>query len=261
MSGWIVSHVPAGVLLIGMIVVIAGGAVLVQMFLRHRFPALAGDEHNDVTKFTYGFIGFVYAFFIGFVVSAMWGDINTADANARAEGAAAMQMASDAAVFDQQDSDRITRSLQDYARAAIAEWPDAENGRTPEADAALARLRTAYDQVNATTDSQKSALATSRANLDKVGQARTVRIFTAEEDAGPPWPLWAVIFLTSAMVLGTAVIYGVERAHLHYPMVLVVGTIVATNLFLVLELAHPFLGDIATSPDPLQQVVAVMSRG
>ena len=66
-----------------------------RAFVRRRYPALTGDEHNDVTKFTYGFIGFVYAFFIGFVVSSMWGQINTADANAHAEGAAAVQMAKD----------------------------------------------------------------------------------------------------------------------------------------------------------------------
>ncbi len=260
MSGWIVTHIPAGVVLVGLLVLVGGGAVLIQMFIRRRFPVLTGEEHNDVTKFTYGFIGFVYAFFIGFVVSAMWGQINTADGNARAEGAAAVQMASDATVFAPGDRERIRQSLREYAQAAIAEWPQAENGRSPEADAALARVRAAYDQVQAPTDSQKAALATSRANLDKIGQARTVRVFTAQEDAGPPWPLWAVIFLTSAMVLGTVIVYGVERPVLHYPMVAIVGAIVATNLFLILELAHPYLGEIATSPDPMQQVVAVLSQ-
>jgi hypothetical protein len=34
---------------------------------------LRGEAHNDVTKFAFGVVGFVFAFFIGFVVSAMWG--------------------------------------------------------------------------------------------------------------------------------------------------------------------------------------------
>jgi len=99
MSWWIVNYIPSWVLLIGLIVLIAGGAALVQRYVRRRFPLLTGDAHNDATKFTYGFIGFVYAFFIGFVVSSMWGQNNTADGNARAEGAAAVQMARDAVVF------------------------------------------------------------------------------------------------------------------------------------------------------------------
>ncbi|UNB55496.1 DUF4239 domain-containing protein [Mycolicibacterium sp. YH-1] len=260
MSRWIVTHIPAGLLLVGLIVVVAGGAMLAQMYLRRRFPVLTQDGHNDVTKFTYGFIGFVYAFFIGFVVSSMWGQVSTADLNARAEGAAAAQMARDSVVFDTADRDRLRQSLLDYERAAVDEWTRAGEVRSREADNALARLYAAYGQVKATTDTRQKMLATSFANLDKVSQARTVRVLTARDDTGPPWPLWVVIFLTSAMVVGTVVIYGVERPVLHYPMVAIVGTIVAANLFLVLELSHPYVGAISTSSDPLQEVEWVLSQ-
>lgn len=258
MSQWLVTHVPSGLLLIGLIIVVAGGAALIQAFLRRRFPALTGDKHNDVTKFTYGFIGFVYAFFIGFVVSAMWGQVNTPDGNARSEGAAAVQMARDSNVFEPVDRDRIRQTLLAYEQAAVVEWAKVE--RSSEADVALDRVYAAYGQTQANTDAQKTLLATSYSNLDKVSQARTGRIFTAREDIGPPWPLWAVIFLTSGMVLGTAIIYGVERPGLHYPMVAIVGVIIAANLFLILELAHPFVGEISTSSDPLQEAVWVLSR-
>ncbi len=257
MSGWLVEHIPAGILLIALIVLFAGGALLTQRYVRHRYPQLAGEEHNDVTRFAYGVIGFVYAFFIGFVVSSMWGHINTADGNARSEGAAAVQMATDAAIFDAADAERVRQHLLAYERAAIAEWPGA---RSPEADGALAELYRAYGQVRPADDLQKSILATSLSNLDKVGQARTVRIMQAHGDDGPPWPLWAVVFLTSALVLGTAIIYGVEKPSMHYPMVAIVAVLVATNLFLVLQLSHPFIGDVATSPDPLYEVVRVLER-
>ncbi|AQT81499.1 hypothetical protein B1R94_22955 [Mycolicibacterium litorale] len=259
MSRWMVSHIPPGLLLVGLIVVVAGGAMLVVRGVRRRFPVLTGDEHNDVTKFTYGFIGFIYAFFIGFVVSSMWGQINTADANARAEGAAAIEMARDAAIFDKTDGERIRRALLDYEQTAIAEW-GGDGTRSPQADEALARLSAAYGQLTVATDAQKTVLASSYANLDKISQARTVRLLTAREDSGPPWPLWAVIFLTSAMVVGTVVIYGVEKTAMHYPMVAIVGLIVAANLFLILELSHPYVGGIATTSDPLHEAVAVLRQ-
>lgn len=261
MTGWIVSHIPPGLLLVGLIVLISGGAMVLVMLVRRWFPALNGDEHNDVTKFTYGFIGFIYAFFIGFVVSSMWGQTSTTDANARAEGAAAVEMARNLDVFSKPDGDRIRESLLRYEQAAIAEWDDGTGTRSPQADAALAQVSAAYRQADASTDTQKSTLAASMANLDKVSQARTVRLFTARDDTGPPWPLWAVIFLTSAMVVGTVVIYGVEKPTMHYPMVAIVGLIIATNLFLILELSHPFLGGIATTSDPLHEVVSMLSPG
>ena len=120
-------------------------------------------------------------------------------------------------------------------------------------------MYTAYQQVQAKTDIQKTSLATSLSNLDKVSQARTVRLITAGDDTGPPWPLWAVIFLNSGLVLATVIVYGVERPVLHSTMVAVVGVIVATNLFLVLELAHPYVGVISTSSTSLQEVVSVLS--
>ena len=260
MSRWLVTAIPSWLLLVGLIVAISGGAVLIQRYVRRRFPSLTRDEHNDVTKFTYGFIGFLYAFFIGFLVSAMWGQINTADGAARAEGAAAVQMATDAGAFDPADRDRIRHSLLVYEQANLAEWVDDDNSRSAAADSALARVYTAYGQVQANTDPQKTRLATSYSNLDKISQARTVRILAARDDTGPPWPFWVIVFLTSAMVLGTVIIYGVERPVLHYPMVAIVGVIVAANLFLLLELSHPYLGEVSTSSDPLREAIWVLSR-
>ncbi|CAN5487858.1 hypothetical protein BH11ACT6_BH11ACT6_23820 [soil metagenome] len=259
MSQWLVSHIPSLVLLIGLIAIVSGGAVLIQRLVRRRYPQLAQGEHNDVTKFTYGFIGFVYAFFIGFVVSSMWGQITAADSAARTEGAAAVQMARDLTVFETADRDRLRQSLLTYEEAAIAEWTHANDVRSAEAETALADVYAAYRQVRATDDTQKTALSASMSNLDKMSQARTARIMTARSDVGPPWPLWAVIFLTSAMVVGTVIIYGVEKPRQHYPMVAIVGAIIGMNLYLILQLSHPYIGEIATSSDPLQEVVRVLT--
>jgi hypothetical protein len=53
--------------------------------------------------------------------------------------------------------------------------------------------------------------------------------------------------------------YGVENPRIHYPMVTTVGMLVAVNLFLVLELSHPYVGEMATSPEPLRQAVNVLT--
>ncbi len=259
MTRWLVGNVPAGLLLAVLIVLIAGGAVLAQRHIRRRFPGLRTDEHNDVIKFTYGFVGFVYAFFVGFIVSAMWGQINVAEGKAYDEGAAGVQLAREAMVFEAADRDRIREALLSYENAAIAEWSRVDDGSSPEGDRALAGLYIAYEQIQVRTDAQKELLTRSFVNLDQMSQARSVRLITAWEDRGMPWPIWAVVFITSAMVLGTAVIYGVERARLHYPMVAVVGTVVAINFFLIIQLTHPFMGAISVSDKPLREVVHVLT--
>jgi hypothetical protein len=56
------------------------------------------------------------------------------------------------------------------------------------------------------------------------------------------------------------IVYGVEKPILHYPMVAIVAVIVATNPSLILQLAQPYVGDVSTTSNPLQEVVAVLSQ-
>ena len=260
MSRWLVSNVPPWLLLLGLIVLVAGGAVLILLFVRHRFARLKGGEYNDGTMFAFGFVGFVFAILVSFVISALWGQISNADAKARTEGAVGVQLAGDLTVFDKADSDRIRQSLLEYERAALEEWPVAARGRTfPEAGNALARLYTAYRQVQPRNDIQTKVLDASFSNLDNVRQARTERILQARTDVGPPWSLWVVILLTSGLLLGCAIIYGIEKPAMHYTVVASLGVLVAAELFLVLELSHPFIGEIGASPEPLREVIQVLS--
>ncbi len=260
MSQWLVSNLPSWLLLLGTVIVVAGGAVLIQIFVRRKFTNLKGEEHNDVIKFAFGVIGFVFAFFVGFVVSAMWGQIGDADGRARTEGAAGVQLAMDARVFDQPESERIRKALLEYEQAALVEWNEAAKGGSyPEADGALVRLYSVYEQVQARTDAQKTLLGTSFSNLDSLSQARTQRVLQARTDVGPPWSLWAVIWLTGGLLLACAIIYGVEKPSTHYTMVAILGVLVAVTIFLVLELSHPFNGEIGTSPEPLRQVIRLSS--
>ena len=259
-SQWLVSTLPSWLLLLGIVVAVAGGAVLIQAVVRRKFPNLKGEEHNDVIRFAFGVVGFVFAFFLGFVVSAMWGQIGDADARARIEGSTGVQLARNATLFDEPDSDRVRKALLEYQQAAVVEWNENAKGNSyPAAEDALTRLYSAYEDVQARTDTQKTLLATSFSNLDSLSQARTQRVLQSRTDVGPPWSLWAVIWLTSALMLLCAIIYDVKKPSTHYAMVAILGVLVAMNLFLVMELSHPFLGDVGTSSEPLKEVIGQLS--
>jgi hypothetical protein len=202
----------------------------------------------------------VFAFFTGFVVSAMYGQVSSADVRARSEGATAVHMARGLKVFDKADRDRIRRSLLHYERAVVAEWPIAADGHAfPEADNTLKCLYSSYEEVQPRTDTQKTFLSTSFANLEKISQARTERVLQARTDIGPPWSLWAVIFMTSGLLMGCAIVYGVEKPAMHYTIVATVGVLVAAKLLLILELSHPFVGKVATSAEPLRDAIQFLS--
>jgi len=72
--------------------------------------------------------------------------------------------------------------------------------------------------------------------------------------------LWVVILLTSGLLLGCGIMYGVAKPAMHYAMVASLGVLVASVLFLVLDLSYPFIGEVAASPEPLREVIQVLAQ-
>jgi hypothetical protein len=190
----------------------------------------------------------------------MWSQTNSAYDDARTEGALAVQLAIDLHSFDKSDRDRIRADLLAYEQSAIAEWDRVDSARSVETDAALIRVYDSYRAVRTSNDTEKGLLTSSLGNLDALSQARTVRLLTAGEDQGLGWALWSVVWLTSLLVVGTAIVYGVEHPAMHYPMVAIVGLIVAANLFIIVELSYPYLGAISMNSDPLQAAARVLAQ-
>jgi hypothetical protein len=250
---------PGWAMLTGLIAVISGVSVLITFLVRRRFPQIAGGGRNDALNFGYGAVALVYAFFTGFVVSGLW-DQNTAeDTQSRIEGASGVELARNISAFEPADVDRIRQSMLDYVRAAEAEWPLADKGQSlPEADNALAALIQTFREAGSRVDRPELIpLANTFHNLEQLSRSRTDRLLEGEVNDGPSWSLWAVIILTSGLVIGCTIIYGVASRVMHFSVVAIVAAMVATNLFLVLVLAHRCLadkchGDPTATPAALQ---------
>ncbi|MEU8681341.1 hypothetical protein [Streptomyces sp. NPDC048611] len=257
---WIVINVPSWLLLAGLVVGIAGGTAAFQAVVRHRIPRVKRGEQNEIAQFLFPVIAVVYGFLIGFIVLALWGQVNAADQTTRTEGAMATQLARSREVFGRAESARIRQSLLAYGRAAAAEWPRAAAGdATPGAENALNRLHSTYERIQPRNDTQRAFLTSSLASLRELSLARTERLLEARTNIGPPLSLWLAVLLTSGLVLGFSATFGSEQALIHYGMVAAVSVLVATNLFLVTELSYPFLGEFATSPEPLRAAVETLS--
>ncbi|MFI5521918.1 hypothetical protein ACIBAA_11450, partial [Streptomyces platensis] len=116
MTRWIVINVPSWLLLVGLVVGVAGGTAAVQAFVRRRFPGLERGEHNEIAQFLFPVVAVVYGFLIGFIVLALWGQVNTADQTTRSEGALAVQMARGLEVLGGAERARIRQGLLEYGR-------------------------------------------------------------------------------------------------------------------------------------------------
>jgi len=237
-----------------LIVGIVGVAIGLQILLRRWFPQVTEGKQNDVLIFGFAVVGIVYAIIMGFLISVLWGEVSHASDLAQTEGSQAVQMARYTAAFDEPMRGRLRHDLLAYQDAVLREFDElSKGGRSFTAEDALARLSATYTEIQPRDDNQRAALADSLESLKETTVARTRRVLIAEEDVGPPLAVWTVIILTSTLVLAFAVFFGEAQARMHTLIVATIAVLVAGNLFLIIELAYPYLG-FGTSSSSLQAV-------
>lgn len=259
MPRWVLVHVPPLVLLVLLLLTSTAIALALVWYVRRRFPGLQRGDHNEMATFGFSVVGVVYGFIIGFIVLSQWQEIDVSDGIVRTEAAAAIQVTNGLAALDVADRDKIRHGMIDYERASLAEWPQAASGHpSAQADEALDRLYETFGKVEARNDWQRETLRSSMDSLKQSSMARRERLLAAGTLKGPGFSLWLVILMTSAVVLAFAVAFGAQNGRMHYAMVSVVAMLVAANIFLIIELAYPFIGEISASSDPLRTAIEIL---
>jgi hypothetical protein len=260
MTRWIMINWPSWLLLATLLVCVTGGTLALHVYVRRRFPHLQQGKHNDIAGFLLAIVGVVYAFIIGFTTLALWDEDSKASDATRAEVAGVVQLAHAAEAFGSPAKDRIRQAVLSYGRAMVAEWPSASVGRSaPEGRRALTRLYAVYGGLEAHGATEQAFLENSLETVRELTTLRAERVTEARTDTGPLPSVWLLILLASVLTLGFSVLFGLEDARLHYKMVGAVSLLVAANLFLVMDVSYPYLGELATPPELLQDVISELA--
>jgi hypothetical protein len=96
---WLITHIPTWGLALGMIGGITALAVLGDLIVRRRVPALAEGDNNEVAGVVLGIFGAIYGIVLAFVIVALWEGFQSTEENASAEATALAQIVRDSAVF------------------------------------------------------------------------------------------------------------------------------------------------------------------
>jgi hypothetical protein len=126
--------------------------------------------------------------------------------------------------------------------------------------AAIKSLRNrdeALDKLTPTTDQQKTALAAAKAMDDSIGQSRLQMSFALTNAVSYPLILivvgWAAILFCGFGLM--------SKGHTMSVVCVLVGAVaVASAVYLILDLSGPYSGVFRASPEPLEQVLAVMGK-
>ena len=220
--------------------------------LAYRYVAPKEDDENEVTVLSIELIGAVYGILLGFIIVALWENLNAADANVAHEATALAQVVRAAEAFSPDGRTLVVNAAGDYVRAVVDdEWQLMRDGATSERAAdGISKLYAALQQYEPQTERQKVFYAEAVGRLGDVLSARRSRLEAVE--ASLSGSLRFMMYTGFAVIVTLLAVLGTGRRRAHVVMLLVVTGMIAFNLGLATTLDYPFSGDVSVSDEPFR---------
>jgi len=253
---WLVQDVPAWLVGVVLIVGLPGLTLALDVLIHRTMPHHRLDRHNAVTGVIVSVVGVAYAIVIGLCVVSLWEGYSAAEDAVRAEAVNLTGLIPTSAVFDAQTQQQISDGVVQYESDLITDWNARlvkGTGRQRTAD--LSRLTAVVVALRPTTEAQRAFVDQA---VDSIGQAEQ---FHHDSDAQADDQrmsdvMWLGVLVSTASILGMCLFFGLDDGVLRRILLTLSSMVIATNLFLVIEMNYPYYGSFAVTPAAYEHVVA-----
>jgi len=258
---WLVRDVPAW--LVGMVVVAGLPALTLalDMLVHRRLSHRRLRRHNEVTGVIVATVGVAYAIVIGLCVVSMWEGYKDAQDTVRNEAIALTPMVAGSAVFGADTQRSITAEIVRYEQDIVDGWKDHRGaGADSRRIAQLDRLTRVVGALQPQTEPQRAFVQDA---LRTVGHAEQLRQQAkAEADDRQMSPvMWIGVLAATTGLLALCPFFGLEDNVVRRILLGLAAAVIATNLYLVVELNFPYYGSFAVDPDAYRTVIENLRPG
>lgn len=188
-----------------------------------------------------------YGFLLGFVVIVLWQAFNTAQSVTTSEANRLALIVYDSAALPQPIRGEIIEGVGRYVKVVVdEEWPAMRVGHSlPKAQVMLNDLFYTLQNYSPETDTQKTFYREIISNLNLAIEKRRERISTIDSILTNPLRLLLVVgVFIIALFLS---LLETQNRRVHMISVMLVGSVVAFNMGVAMNLDYPFAGDVAVS--------------
>jgi hypothetical protein len=171
-----------------------------------------------------------------------------------AEASAIAMLYRDFGSYPEPARSELQTALRGYVEYVIEEaWPLQRAGRIPaggvaKMDSVQARLA-AFEPV---TEGQKALHTETWRAYNHVIETRRTRLDHVR--TGLPAVMWLIVLLGAAISLSASFFFHVDDVRLHALLVTLLATFIASVIFVVLAMDHPFRGDLGLTAEPYQLI-------
>jgi hypothetical protein len=251
------SAIPAWLLFI----IIVGGPVglawIGTLLVRRRTKAPADEKHNEVVGFIFTTVGVVYAVLLAFIVIVVWEQFLAAESNASQEAEALITVARDTSSFPEPARGEVHDQLRAYAEFVINdEWRTIDTGipEREESPRALAAINNVWSIYRSLPPSKVDPHTTD--SLDNLSAHRAGRLLSSE--AALPNVLWFGLVIGAVITVCFCLVLHMKNVQLHAGVTALLTGVIATSLWMIVLINHPFAGDLHISPGAFRHAIYVI---
>ena len=197
----------------------------------------------------------VFGLVVGFLAAQVWSDANTAQAAVNREASALRAAVLLSERYPAPTGARIRMLVDRHIQQAVTvEWPAMAEQRATLTlvPAALGKALAVALALSPTSEGQTVAQRELVASLQTAFDARRQRVIVSESSVN--WVKWTGVILLAALTLvAIAFVHCDNRLTAAVAMGVFAGA-VAVSLVMIAAQSRPFAGQLAITPDPLEQV-------
>jgi Protein of unknown function (DUF4239) len=242
-------------------ILIVGGSVALAWIgtvqLHRRTTAPKDEKHNEVAGFIFATVGVLYAVLLAFTVIIVWEQYLSAESAVSQEAAALITVARDASSFPEPARGQVYDQLRAYAHFVINEEWRTMNESTlehEESTGALSAINTIWSTYRSLPPSQVDSHTTE--SLDNLSSQRAVRL--QSNVAALPDVLWFGLVIGAVVTIFFCLVLHMENVQLHATMTALLTGLIATSIWMIVMINHPFSADIRVSTAAFQHAIHVI---
>ena len=243
-------------------VVFIGGLVLLSvammLAMRPYVQKHLGAEHNAVFDTGFSAVGTMYAIVAGLLVFGVYStfeDAQTASAN---EATNLVLMYRQAGAFPEPEREQAREAILSYTQSVVNDdWPALSDGHgSPKTDEALDRMFAVWAPMEPTAK-WSDQYSSSVDELNEVLKLRNERIEDSGNALAPIY--WAMLFVGGFLTILHLSLLRLENRTMHAVAVGVTAAMLTLVLFLLVQVNHPFRGEVALSPTSFESALDSMA--
>ena len=233
------------------LVVISSAAFL--LVLQRLWPIEERRLLNDLVGWNITVLGTIYAVIVGFMLYAVWMNLEVATSNAEAEANCLVNVARSAQGLRVEKRSEVQRLVREYVQVILKEeWAAMELGNVaPASGQVTEQLWTVLTRMETTGSAEQASRDHALSELSCMTDHRRLRQLQVNDQL--PGILWSVLILGAAATIVSACLFGSSDFRLHLTQVIALSFVISLVLVAIADINRPFQGSVHVPPSAFER--------